>query len=138
MKKLDLEAIFDQLADIMKANFNTKLAEITTEKCDGLQMKTLNDKAIFIEDLDESTANFNPFVYIGAEDIQSEGHGPYTAEVPVISVILAVSVQNESQTGRKILRYQRALKRCSRKTGTRANGASSSRSQANFPSSSSS
>ena len=110
MARHDFEEILDSVKTIMVDNFNTKLSAITTDKGDSIVLPTVSNSAYFLQSLDESIANFDPFVAYGMEDIESVSLGPHTAEKMFISVVVVLADNGRNDINRIMFRYSRALK----------------------------
>lgn len=113
MKQLDPEYYILGIRDFLKANLNTAITAITTEKNDALSLPLVSDDAYFVESLNEKTANYDPFVLVGFDDIGGEGCGPATTLHLVISAVIIcadrmVSKDNDA-IGQIMLRYLRAF-----------------------------
>ena len=110
MAKIDFEFILDKVKTIMTDNLNTKTAAIQSEKGDSITMPSVKDSAYFFQSLDESIANFDPFVAYGIADIESVGQGPYTSEKIFIEIVIVLADNGRSNINRIMFRYLRALK----------------------------
>lgn len=110
MAKYDVETFFADLETFMKANLNTKIAAINTEKSDSITLATVADEAYFFQSLDERVANYNPIIFYGlTSDVESDGIGPYTSKKLKVNVTIIVNDQNLASLGKRYLRYNRAL-----------------------------
>ena len=106
----DFESIIDSVKLIIVNNFNTKLTAITAEKGDSIVLPPVFASAYFLQSLDESAANFDPFIVYGIEDIKSESIGPKTSEDIFISVVIVLADNGKNDINRIMFRYSRALK----------------------------
>ena len=111
MAKYDFEDILDDIETVLAANLNTKIGLLNTEKNDGITIPTIKDQAYFLQSLDDSVANFDPFVIYGLEDIEviEPGVGR-TAEKIFIYVIIVISDNGRLNLNKILFRYSRILK----------------------------
>tara|TARA_B100000749_G_C18315739_1_gene418678 strand:+ start:174 stop:647 length:474 start_codon:yes stop_codon:yes gene_type:complete len=107
----DLELLMADVKTIMTSNLNTKIGDINTEKSDSITLLTVDSSAYFLQDLDHSTINHNPFIFYSCEDIEGTGLGPNTPQEFIINCILVLSDQSGyTDTSIRMFRYLRALK----------------------------
>lgn len=110
MARFDIESFFDNLLVYLKANLNTKISAISTEKADSVTLGSVSDSAYIFMTLDESVANYDPFVFYTISGVNSEGIGydtqmEYLCEVAIIMSHPGADPDGVSRT----LRYHRAL-----------------------------
>jgi hypothetical protein len=111
MAKVDAELFLSRIEALLKADLNSKIEAITTEKGDSLELQPIQSEAFFFQTLGERAVNYNPFVLYAIVDGQDEGMGPMTRENWVAEVvILVVDGGQDGAIGKRILRYRRALK----------------------------
>lgn len=109
--KLDIEAVLGLIETFIKANLNTKLAALDTEKSDGITLATIATDAYFLETLDRGVASHKAFIVYGIEAGEAVGIGPGTSEKWKIFVVLVLSDEgSDTQIVKRLLRYQRGLK----------------------------
>ncbi len=105
----DVETIIDDIVTFLKANLNTQITAMNTEKGDSL-LGPVSGDAYMIQSLNNAAVNFNPFIFIPIVGIDSEPIGPRSKETYFIQIILILSgVAVDSNAGKKILRYRRVL-----------------------------
>ncbi len=106
----DIETFTDDLAVFLKANLNAKISSINSIKNDGLTLAQIESDAYFFQTMDETVSNFDPFIYYGIQDIESQGIGPATKKryVVVVAIIMA-DLAEDTKLGKRLLRYSRAL-----------------------------
>lgn len=109
--RYDLEDMLFEVADMLKSNLNTEIQLITTEKDDGIELRTIADNAYAIQSMDDKVMNYADFVFMDIEALESEGLGPETSEKFGMLVLLVTSQINDKNQVRKVLRYGKALKR---------------------------
>ena len=110
--RYDFEDLLDKTIAMVKANLNTKLASIDTQKNDGITLKTFDDdESYFFQSLDDEIINVDPYLLYGIESIESDSQ-QYGQSADKITMFFAIikSDNNESDIVKIMLRYQRALK----------------------------
>lgn len=106
----DIEIFCDDLANFLKANLNIKIQEINSLKNDGLNLAEINDEAYFFQTMDETVSNFDPFIYYGVQDIESQGLGPATRKkYTVVAAVIMADLAEDTKLGKRLLRYSRVL-----------------------------
>ena len=111
MAKFDLENMVDEVVALVKAQLNTKIAEINAEKADSVTLATIEATAYSVLSLNNGIMNFDPFVVVYVEDIESQGIGPGTADFITLPVIVvAADMGTDTEIYKRMLRYMRALK----------------------------
>lgn len=108
--KYDIETYLYELEEVVKNNLTAKLAEIDTEKGDGIELKTVDDNAYIVQNMDEKALSYDPAIFIWISNLQSiENYGDsaqtVTAEIDVI-----ISNDLEGDIDKRLWRYQRALR----------------------------
>ena len=110
MARWDIEGVLDALETYLKANLNTKITAINTEKGDSL-LSQVSTSAYNKQVLNEYSVNHDPFLILGVIDnISVVGEGPVSIQTFNIDVIIFFSEQSASNTYKLIWRYQRALR----------------------------
>lgn len=106
----DVENFFDELEDFMQANLNTRISAINTEKNDSITLDTVSSSAYFFLTLDETVANYDPFIFYSIGGIESDGIGPHTGKTYLVDVALVMTSDGvDSNSRKRTLRYHRAL-----------------------------
>lgn len=110
--KYDLETLLSDIVTILKANLNTKLTAIQTEKGDGLVCPAIDSTYGYAQqDLTQAVMNQKAFVLYGVDDIQTTSLAGAAAFVYSISVLVIIADDgNDADIFKKLFRYQRALK----------------------------
>lgn len=107
----DVETILDQIETFLKANLGTKIVEINTEKADGITLATVDTDAYFMQTLNNKITNYNPFIFYGVADSNSEGIGPATSRRYTFNVVIvAIDSGQDDNIGRIMLRYNRIFR----------------------------
>lgn len=107
----DVERFFTDLVTLLKANMNTKLSALDTEKNDYTIPK-IDDGAWFFQTLNESHLNFNPCILYGVSNFE-DVENPYGASAirMLVEIVIIVADQgNDANIMSKMFRYQRALR----------------------------
>lgn len=111
MKKYDLECLFSDIEALLVQNLNTKITAINAEKNDGITLKSVDNAAYFLQELNGKQINFNPFILYGLETSNSESIRGHSIEDVTISVIIVIEDQGEdTKISPRMLRYRRCLK----------------------------
>ena len=106
----DLDNLMSDVKTIMTSNLNTKISAINSEKADSITLASLDANAFFLQDLDHTTMNYDPFILYAVEGIEADGFGPSTVVTYSISIALILANQNTTDIASRMFRYQRALK----------------------------
>jgi hypothetical protein len=108
--KHDPETYLLAIETFLKANLNTEIANLNTEKNDSITLMTIVSDAYFLQTLNDTVANYNPHILIGLDDIGSSGIGPGTVKTLTFSIIIILEDRGEDLLiGRRMLRYGRVL-----------------------------
>lgn len=109
--KQDIEVMINSVVGLIKNNLNARLTAIAAEKNDGITLPALDvNNAIAVISLNDKIMNYDPFVFIGVEDIQTEGFGPASSHEVQLSVVLIKSEDlNTTYMWQQMLRYMRAI-----------------------------
>lgn len=111
MARYDIETFLDEIEAALKANLNTKITALNTEKAGAPVLATISNDAYFLQELNGKTINHDPFILYGIEDIIAESRGPSSLQRVVVSVIIVVADEGtDVAIGKRIMRYARALK----------------------------
>lgn len=112
--KTDVEDILDAVKLILTTHLNTKIQAINAEKADAYTLKEINDSAYFLQTMDAAQANYDPYIFYGVGEMADEpapypgGRTAYRLDLDVLIVV--ADHGNDVNIGRRMLRYQRALK----------------------------
>lgn len=107
---LDLESILDQVLAFLKENLNDKIEDLNDEKADDIVLPKVDNDAYMFLSLNDKVANFNPFVVLNIQQVDSESIGGSTARRYQINVfVVMVDAGQDVNIGRKILRYGRVF-----------------------------
>lgn len=105
----DVENFATDIETILKANLNTKITEINTEKGD-FEAELIDDASYIFQTMNEEGAAFDPFLFWGEAENISKSNGPDTAEEVTFDVLIIKEWGNDSNTSNKLFRWRRALK----------------------------
>ena len=107
----DLENLLDDVKGIMTTNLNTKISAINSEKSDTTTLLTVDNSAYFLQELDNTSVNYNPFVFYNCEEIEGTGLGPLTPQEFLINCIIVVADQSaQGDLPIRMFRYLRCFK----------------------------
>jgi hypothetical protein len=108
--KYDPETYLLAIETFLKANLNTEITALNTEKNDSISLKSISTDAYFLQTLNDTVANYNPHILIGLDDIGGSGIGPGTLKTLTFSIIIILEDRGEDLfIGRRMLRYGRVL-----------------------------
>jgi hypothetical protein len=107
----DLENLMSDVKAIMTTHLNNKISDLNDEKSDSTTLLTVDDAAYFLQELDSTTINYNPYIFYSCEEIEGSGFGPNTPQEFLINCILVLADQSAySDIPARMFRYLRALK----------------------------
>lgn len=106
----DFEEILESVKTLIVNKFNTKLLAIEADKNDGITLPPVNANAYFLQSLDESIANFDPFIAYGVSNIDAVSLGPQSSEKIFIEVVIILADNGRNDINKIMFRYSRALK----------------------------
>ena len=110
MAKFDIETYLLAIETYMKANLNTYIGNLNTEKNDSITLSTVSNDAYFLQTLNDRVANFDPYILLAIDDIQGQGIGPGVVKTLVFTAVIVVADQSmDLLIGRRMLRYGRVL-----------------------------
>lgn len=114
MSKRDEEQIFFEMTDIIKSNLNTKIAEISAEKNDGITMPTIDDNAFRYADVgDALQSNYNPIVVFSMVTKPGETVGNNFSQDILIGIetwLTDPSFVDDRTTFKYLARFRRATR----------------------------
>lgn len=110
----DLEILLEDIETLIKANLNTKIAALNSEKNDSITLATVDSEAYFFQSLDGKQINYTPFVAYGISGFdEPDGNGHYGAAEIKVSIDVVICLEDVGQDvniTKRMLRYQRLLK----------------------------
>jgi len=112
MAFVDSEIIMDALETFLKANLNTQITAMNTEKGGSITLASIGNEAYFFQTLTNLIANFTEFLVFGEERIEVDQITSASGQAYryIVSIILVDSDNNEDETiTRKLFRYRRVL-----------------------------
>lgn len=105
-----LEEILVDIKAVVYDKLNTKIDEINAEKNDGITLSQVRNEAYILQSLDGSEANFNPFIFYGADDISSESRGPNSSKKYSLFVLIVIADDGQDKNiSTRMFRYLRAI-----------------------------
>jgi len=107
--KYDVEIFLDEIESHLKSYLNTKLAEIDSEKDDGITLDTINSNAYVVQSMGENVVNYDPFVFIGISSLSGNASGPVVAQEVTAEIDVIMFDKQDKNSITKLWRYQRAL-----------------------------
>jgi len=106
----DVESFLADLETHLKTNLNTKITAINAEKADSVVLRSVDNAAYLFQTMDDTVANYDPYVYYGIQDIESQGNGAQTLNrFTVIVAIIIHDAAGDILVGKRMLRYSRVL-----------------------------
>ncbi len=111
-KQFDIEDFIVLTRQFLIDNFNTWIAQMNTDKPTPV-LADIDDLAYFIQTLDDSIINFEPFVFIAEIDVAADAQPSATGKRfrVDVGVILAQGNDANDQYAKRILRYREVLER---------------------------
>lgn len=112
MARYDIETFCSDLDTFLKANLNAKLLQLDSEKNDGITLLPVGASSYFFQTLNDTVTNYNPFIYYGVDQVQTEGIGPATRRAYSIDIVLCFTDSGGDAPGvvaKRLFRYSRAL-----------------------------
>lgn len=108
---IDIETLLLRIETYLKANLNTAITALNTEKNDSLVLAQVVDDAYFLQSFNQRIANYDPHILIALDDVQGSGIGPGVAKTLVFTVVLILADTNDMDLmiGIRMLRYGRVL-----------------------------
>jgi len=108
MASYDIETLLIDVKEVMTTNLNTKITDINTEKNDTTILSAIN-AAAYLQDMDDSTAVYDPFVLYMVTNIDSEGIGPATMKTVTVNIAIILVDSSYLDIINRMWRYGRAL-----------------------------
>lgn len=110
MKKMDAELFIDNLEIFLKEKLNDRIAAIDAEKNSDFTTELVDPKAYIFQGLDSMPVNFDPILFYGISKVESDSIHSANAETYTIEISIIKADSNSATVGKKLLRYNRALK----------------------------
>lgn len=111
MAEYDIEGLCDDIETLLKANLNTYITALNTEKGDSPVLDTIDSDAYFFQTMDGKEAAYSPYVFYGVQDI-ADGDDVYNVPTHV-DITVAIIIADEGQdvdSAKRMFRYLRVLK----------------------------
>lgn len=110
MGKNDIEKVEQVILGIVQSNLAAKVAEINTDKDDGLSLTDI-DSSKYYTDFYQEELTGSKFIFFGIEQPETQSIGSDSAETWTIFYKVFIEQENNLSTIRSsVLRYTRALK----------------------------
>ena len=107
----DLENVLEDIRKIIDGKLNDQIAIVNAEKNDGMVLKVIPEKAIFLQQMNGDQANYDPLLLYGVDDIGTTPNGPYGSDKYQMSVIIIVQDSGQDvNIGKRMFRYLKALR----------------------------
>lgn len=108
----DIEQLLLDVETLLKANMNTYIGNMNTEKADSITLVEVDNSAYFYQSMNSEQVNMYPYVFFGVTDIEDEDSGPYlTSTTASIDVIIVLPDEGDDvNLSRRMFRYGRILK----------------------------
>jgi len=107
----DAEIVLDDIQTFLKANLNTQIGVINTDKGD-FTLDTVANEAYFFQTMNNRVSNFNPFVYFAVVDsaaVTDREGGHLGVNYEFVVFVVSVDNSNDATFERRMLRYGKAL-----------------------------
>ncbi len=110
MSQTDAETVARAIETYLKANLNTFITNLNTEKNDSITLKTISTDAYFFQSLNEKVANYDPYFLLHLDNIGGVGIRGATSQIFNFSCGIIVADRGEDLfIGYRMLRYGRVL-----------------------------
>lgn len=111
---VDIEILAADIETFLKANLNTKISAISSEKNDSISLSTIDSAAYFFQSMDEKVANYDPFVLYGVVEMPISDPVMGCANLKGLTyqvIICMVDNKNDAtkDKSKRALRYSRCL-----------------------------
>ena len=109
----DLENLCTDIETLLKANLNTKISAINTEKNDSTSLDTIDSSAYFFQSLDGKQINYDPVIIYGISGFDPSPDGAWGFTPIHVDIDIAVVKADNGEDlniSNRMLRYQRALR----------------------------
>lgn len=111
MVKFDIETLLSDLETFLKANINTYITNLNTEKNDGITVPTISANAYTLQSWNQSITNYDPFILYGISAIESDSiNGGSSEKYTVEVIVIKADNGNDQNIVKKMFRYSRILK----------------------------
>jgi hypothetical protein len=108
MAKQDIETIFFDLLDFAKANLNTQITAVNTDKGDTV-LDQINAGAWLVGSLDDSCKSYNNFVFAYIAETSATTVGNQVNRKGVFEFDIVIAEKEDGNDYKRVLRYHRAL-----------------------------
>lgn len=115
MARVDVEIIFKKMFDHFKANLNTEIVALNTEKADSLTLEQIDSAAWIEGSLNETVKNFNTFVLYYVENYDGTMQGNSISKNISIEFDILISQKEDFLDYTRLLRYHRVLEDVAKK-----------------------
>jgi hypothetical protein len=107
----DLEKLLVDLDAYFKANLNTRISAINTEKNDSITLEQINSGAFLLWSNETKNKSYDRFILIQPLEVVSVVNGPFVSEQYSIEVLMFLQENyNRIDSWKEVLRYWRAIK----------------------------
>ena len=107
---IDVEQILYGMDTALKSRLSGEIALINAEKADGIVLLDVDDAAIFVQQLNDETINYDPYIIHGISNETISTAGRSSASTLGLFIVVAISSQNVDNISKRLLRYSRAIK----------------------------
>jgi len=108
MAKYDIENFLSDIETYFKANLNTHIAAINTEKGDSL-LSSVSTGSYTIQSLDAGVVNQTPMILIGVSNIESNTLANVNVKTYSVDIIIIIEKDSDFNNIKRLWRYQRAI-----------------------------
>jgi len=107
---IDVEQILYGMDTALKSRLSGEIALINAEKADGIVLLDVDVNAIFVQELNDETINYDPYIIHGISNETIKTAGRSSASTLGLFIVVAISSQNVDNIPKRLLRYSRAVK----------------------------
>lgn len=108
MARQDIEGVFFEMLDYMKANLNTQITAVNTAKGDSV-LDLMNANAWLVGSLDDSVKSYNNFVFAFIQEMSASAEGNRLNRRAVFEFDIVIAEKEDGSDYKRVLRYHSAL-----------------------------
>jgi len=108
--RFDIENLREEIETILKAKLNTKITALNSEKGDTLLL-SVDSTAYYFQSVNSENISKDPYIFTGVASVDaSTTQGAVAGTITYDIYIVFSESSNDDLVGKRIFRYQRAIK----------------------------